>query len=117
MMAVFNRSDRIAGSFSFILTVSWGFLGGSSGKEPTCQCRGHKRGGFNSWVGKVPWSRNWQPAPVFLLGEFHGQRSLGATVHGVTNLVVLFPCAKYKPVDMHTSLVPTPNSFLFYKRT
>ena len=23
-----------------------------------------------------PWSRKWQPAPVFLPGEFHGQRSL-----------------------------------------
>ena len=22
------------------------------------------------------WSRNWQPTPVFLPGEFHGQRSL-----------------------------------------
>ena len=30
-------------------------------------------------------SRAWQPAPVFLPGEFHGQRSLaGYTVHGVT---------------------------------
>ena len=25
---------------------------------------------------KDPWSRKWQPAPVFLLGKFHGQRSL-----------------------------------------
>jgi len=23
-----------------------------------------------------PWRRAWQPIPVFLLGEFHGQRSL-----------------------------------------
>ena len=23
-----------------------------------------------------PWSRKWQPAPVFLPGNFHGQRSL-----------------------------------------
>ena len=29
-----------------------------------------------SWVGKIPWSREWQLAPVFLPGEFHGQRSL-----------------------------------------
>ena len=28
------------------------------------------------WVEKIPWRREWQPAPVFLLGEFHGQRSL-----------------------------------------
>ena len=31
---------------------------------------------FNPWVGKIPWSRKWQPTPVFLPGEFHGQRSL-----------------------------------------
>ena len=29
-----------------------------------------------NWVGKIPWRRKWQPTPAFLLGEFHGQRSL-----------------------------------------
>ena len=29
-----------------------------------------------SWVIQIPWMRAWQPASVFLLGEFHGQRSL-----------------------------------------
>ena len=43
------------------------------GKEPTCQCR---RCRFNSWVRKIPWRRKWQPTPVFLPGESHGQRSL-----------------------------------------
>ena len=38
---------------------------------------------FNPWVRKIPWRRAWQPTLVFLLGESHGQRSLGATVHGV----------------------------------
>ena len=28
------------------------------------------------WVGNIPWRRNWQCTPVFLPGEFHGQRSL-----------------------------------------
>ena len=37
------------------------------------QCR--KRG-FDSWVRKIPWSRKWQPTPIFLPGEFLGQRSL-----------------------------------------
>ena len=32
--------------------------------------------GFNSWVGKIPWRRAWQPTPVFLSGEPNGQRSL-----------------------------------------
>ena len=27
-------------------------------------------------IGKIPWRRNWQPSPVFLPGESHGQRSL-----------------------------------------
>ena len=25
---------------------------------------------------KIPWRRKWQPSPVFLPGNFHGQRSL-----------------------------------------
>ena len=32
--------------------------------------------GFSLWVGKMPWRRAWQPTPVFLPGESHGQRSL-----------------------------------------
>ena len=52
------------------------FPSGTSGKESYCQCRRHKRHGFNPWVGKIPWSRKWQPTSVFLPGEFHGQRSL-----------------------------------------
>ena len=28
------------------------------------------------WVRKIPWRREWLPTPVFLSGEFHGQRSL-----------------------------------------
>ena len=54
------------------------------GKEAACQCRyirdsgsirglgRHKRHGrlrFDPWVGKIPWSRKWQPTPVFLPGE------------------------------------------------
>ena len=47
-----------------------------SGKESTCQCRKHKTCRFDPWVRKIPWSRKWQPTPVFLLGTFLGQRSL-----------------------------------------
>ena len=31
---------------------------------------------FDLWVRKIPWGREWQPIPVFLLEEVHGQRSL-----------------------------------------
>ena len=37
---------------------------------------GDTRCGFNPWVGKIPWRWKWQPTPVFLLGESHGQRSM-----------------------------------------
>ena len=51
-------------------------------KNLSLQCR---RPGFNVWVRKMPWRWEWLPTPVFLPGEFHGQRSLaGYTVHRVT---------------------------------
>ena len=31
---------------------------------------------FDPWAGKFLWRREWQSTPVFLPGEFHGQRSL-----------------------------------------
>ena len=40
------------------------------------QRRRCRKPGFDPWVGKIPWRRAWQPTPVFLPGEFHGQRSL-----------------------------------------
>ena len=42
-------------------------------KEFACQCRRHE---FDSWVGNIPWRRNWQLTPVFLPGKSHEQRSL-----------------------------------------
>ena len=53
-----------------------GFLGGTYCKESTCQCKRHKRCRFDPRVGKIPWSRRWQPFLVFFPGKFHGQRSL-----------------------------------------
>ena len=65
---------------SFTMTLCWGqgSPGGASGKESAYQCRRCKRWGFLSWVRSIPWSRKWQPTPVFLPGKFHGQRSLGS---------------------------------------
>ena len=47
-----------------------------SGKESACQCRRHRRLGFDSWVGKIPWRRKWQPTPVFLPGKSQRKRNL-----------------------------------------
>ena len=49
---------------------------GSSGKEFACQCGRRKIRGSDSWVGEIPWRKEWLPTPVFWLGKSHGQRSL-----------------------------------------
>ena len=54
----------------------WGFPGGANGNKSACQCRRCKRCRFHPWVGRLPWSRKWQPTSVFLPGEFYGPRSL-----------------------------------------
>ena len=48
------------------------FPGGSNGQKICLQCR---RPGFDPWVWKIPLKRVL-PMPVFLPGEFHGQRTL-----------------------------------------
>jgi len=53
--------------------MHWGFPGGSGDKELACQSRRHR---FNPWVGKIPGRWAWQPIPVSLPEESHGQRSL-----------------------------------------
>ena len=53
-----------------------GFPRHASGKEPACQCRNCKRGRFYPCVRKIPWSRKWQPTPVFMPRKFHGQQRL-----------------------------------------
>ena len=69
-------SLKIMGSVYTQMLTNPGFPAGAGGKEPACQCRRHKRHGFDSWVGKIRWSRAQQPTSVFLPGESHGQRSL-----------------------------------------
>ena len=45
-----------------------GFPGGSDGNESACNAGD---------LGSIPtWRREWLPTPLFLPGEFHGERSL-----------------------------------------
>ena len=69
----------------FSLWADAEMFGGFPGdKESSYQCRNHRRHGFSSWVGKIPWSRKWQYTLVFLPGKYHEQRSLlGYIVHRV----------------------------------
>ena len=48
-----------------------GFPGGSEGKESTCNAG---ETGSIPGSGRFPWRRECLPTPVFLPGEFHGQK-------------------------------------------
>ena len=44
---------------------------------------------FNPWAGKIPWRKEWLPTPLFLPGEFHGQRNLaGYTFMGSQRVAI-----------------------------
>ena len=74
MGSVTNLEARISkGVCVAIVKESVGFHGGSDGKESVCQCRRH---GFDPWVRKICWRREWLSTAVVLPGESHGQRSL-----------------------------------------
>ena len=68
-----------------------GFPSGVSGKELTCQCRRHRRQGFDFWVGKIPleekmathssllaWKIPWmeEPGELQFMGSQRAQHKL-----------------------------------------
>ena len=55
------------------LVITPGLPKWRSGEESAYQGR---RCGFDPWVRKIPWRRNWQPTPIFLPGKSHGKTSL-----------------------------------------
>ena len=60
------------------------FPGGSDGKESVCNAGDlGSIPGFDSWVGKIPWRRAWQPIPGFLLENPIDGGAWRATVHGI----------------------------------
>ena len=54
----------------FWLHITETFPGGSAVKNPPASAASAEE------VSLTPWRRKWQPTPVFLLGQSHGQRSL-----------------------------------------
>ena len=53
------RLQKLPPATSMCLGLPWQL----NGKESACQCR---RSVFDPWVKKIPWTRKWQPTPVFL---------------------------------------------------
>ena len=63
------------------------------------------------WVGKIPWRRAWQPIPMFLPGEFHGQRSPQATAHTVAKESDMTEVTGHAPDDKYDFQVYQFSSF------
>ena len=51
------RSRKQGGHLSKVMERT-----GSDGKDSACRCG---TAGFDPWVRKIPWRREWQPTPVF----------------------------------------------------
>ena len=49
------------------------------GKVSACQSWRHRRYSFDPWIGKILWSRKWQPTPVVLPEDSHGRGAWRAT--------------------------------------
>ena len=78
-----------------------------------------RRRRFDAWVAKIPWRRKWQPTPVFLSRESHGQRNLGdyspwglrvrhnwATEHTYTHIYIHITFYIILVLNTHLSLKP-----------
>ena len=67
-----EQDGQYVGCFGGNLKSSGAFLVAQTVKNPSAVWET----GFDPWVGKIPWRREWLPTSVFWPGEFHGQRSL-----------------------------------------
>ena len=69
-----------------------------------------QRPGFNPWVGKIHWRREWLPTPVCWPGEFHGLYSTwGRKESAITEQLLLthsLTHAKDGRADSRRSLGP-----------
>ena len=63
--------------FGFSIRIPSGLPGGLASACHAGATGSISGGRFEPWVREIPWRRAWQPTPVFLPGEPHGQRSLG----------------------------------------
>ena len=82
------------------------------GKDPTCQCRRHKRQGFHPWVGKIPLEEGMATHSSVLAWRIPMERGAWqATVHGVSKSCTQLSDCLYKknkqemPMDTKTESV------------
>ena len=80
-MDVANKLTVIGGKAGDGYTGRWGLIyihycGSSLVPQTVKNLTAIQETGFDPWVRKIPWRREWLPTPVFLPEEFYGQRSL-----------------------------------------
>ena len=66
----FRQESSLNNEFlSFLVAIVVKNLSASAGDIKRC--------GFDPWIGRILLRWEWQPTPVFLPREFHGQRLVG----------------------------------------
>ena len=91
-------------------------------KNPPANARDTGNLGLTPGKGIFPWRTAWQPTPIFLPGESHGQRSLADYIHGVAQSRTLLrwlsthslKCQKMLNVMKNGHTCHLPNTILQY---
>ena len=80
----FSSGSPLPGNWTGVFCIAEGFFTIEPSGKP------FRRPRFNTWIRKIPWRRKWQPTPLFLSGESHGQRILaGYSPRGCKSLTQL----------------------------
>ena len=78
-------------------------------------CSKYRRCELDPWVRNISWRRKWQPTPVFLPGESHGQRSLtGYSPWGCKELGATEQLTLSFTLHILDSFAPDPEETLFF---
>ena len=78
-----SRMEKKSWLYPGVVTTK-GFVGGSSGKEPACQCRRHRRVGWIPGLRRSPEGRSGYPLQYSCLEHLMDRGAWTATVHRAT---------------------------------
>ena len=78
------RTKQNISQLTFEFVTGYVILGVSLVAQMVKNLPAMQRHRFDPWVRKISWRREWQPTPVFLSGEFYGQRNLAGCSTRVT---------------------------------
>ena len=88
-----------------------GFPGGTSGENPPCQLRRHRRHKCNSWGRKIPWRRAQKPIPVFFLENATDRGAWRTVVNRVAKSQTWL-----KQLSMHAYILRSKTKLLIFTR-